>query len=77
MDQNIKKKLDTLSPREQRVVRMKTGIGMNTKYSLKLLINFSSLQLVLKYSVFVNLISFIRYFLNYLLSKCKINLFLC
>ena len=35
MDQNIEKKLDTLSPREQRVVRMKTSIGMNTKYSLK------------------------------------------
>jgi RNA polymerase primary sigma factor len=35
MDKNIEKKLNTLSPREQRVVRMKTGLGMNTKYSLK------------------------------------------
>jgi len=31
----IEKKLATLSPREERIVRMKTGIGMSTKHSLK------------------------------------------
>ena len=33
--ETIEKKLATLSPREERIVRMKTGIGMNTKHSFK------------------------------------------